>query len=85
MTVSRVLNDFPGVADETRRRVERAITTLGYQANTAAGPGGGPIGGHRSHRSRVPTVRSVAHVVRHRGSGEVVGANAQLRDYGRVW
>ena len=36
MTVSRVLNDFPGVADETRRRVERAITTLGYQANTAA-------------------------------------------------
>jgi DNA-binding LacI/PurR family transcriptional regulator len=36
MTVSRVLNDFPGVADETRRRVERAITALGYQANTAA-------------------------------------------------
>ena len=36
MTVSRVLNDFPGVADDTRRRVERAITALGYQANTAA-------------------------------------------------
>ncbi len=36
MTVSRVLNDFPGVAEGTRRRVERAIATLGYQANTAA-------------------------------------------------
>jgi DNA-binding LacI/PurR family transcriptional regulator len=36
MTVSRVLNDFPGVAEETRRRVERAIAVLGYQANTAA-------------------------------------------------
>ncbi len=36
MTVSRVLNDFPGVADETRHRVEKAIAALGYQANTAA-------------------------------------------------
>jgi len=36
MTVSRVLNGFPGVADETRRRVEGAVTSLGYQANTAA-------------------------------------------------
>jgi DNA-binding LacI/PurR family transcriptional regulator len=36
MTVSRVLNGFPGVADPTRRRVEKAIAALGYQANTAA-------------------------------------------------
>ena len=36
MTVSRVLNGFPGVTDETRLRVEDAVTTLGYQANTAA-------------------------------------------------
>ena len=36
MTVSRVLSGFPGVADETRQRVERAVTALGYQANTAA-------------------------------------------------
>jgi DNA-binding LacI/PurR family transcriptional regulator len=36
MTVSRVLNGFPGVAEDTRRRVERAIAVLGYQANTAA-------------------------------------------------
>jgi len=36
MTVSRVLNGFPGVADGTRRRVERAVTALGYHANTAA-------------------------------------------------
>jgi len=36
MTVSRVLNGFPGVTDETRIRVEQAVTTLGYQANTAA-------------------------------------------------
>jgi LacI family transcriptional regulator len=37
MTVSRVLNGFPGVTDETRLRVEEAVTTLGYQANTARG------------------------------------------------
>jgi DNA-binding LacI/PurR family transcriptional regulator len=36
MTVSRVLNGFPGVTEETRVRVEAAVTTLGYQANTAA-------------------------------------------------
>ncbi len=36
MTVSRVLNGFPGVTDETRSRVEQAVTTLGYQANAAA-------------------------------------------------
>jgi len=36
MTVSRVLNGFPGVAPATRRRVERAVSQLGYHANTAA-------------------------------------------------
>ena len=36
MTVSRVLNGFPGVADDTRSRVEEAVTALGYRANTAA-------------------------------------------------
>jgi DNA-binding LacI/PurR family transcriptional regulator len=36
MTVSRVLNGFPGVAEATRRRVEKAVSALGYQANTAA-------------------------------------------------
>jgi DNA-binding LacI/PurR family transcriptional regulator len=36
MTVSRVLNGFPGVSGETRRRVEDAIVALGYRANTAA-------------------------------------------------
>jgi DNA-binding LacI/PurR family transcriptional regulator len=36
MTVSRVLNGFSGVTDETRLRVEEAVTRLGYQANTAA-------------------------------------------------
>jgi len=36
MTVSRVLNGFPGVAPATRRRVERAVTQLDYHANTAA-------------------------------------------------
>jgi DNA-binding LacI/PurR family transcriptional regulator len=36
MTVSRVLNDFPGVAESTRQRVEIAIEALGYEANTAA-------------------------------------------------
>jgi DNA-binding LacI/PurR family transcriptional regulator len=36
MTVSRVLNGFPGVADGTRSRVELAVAALGYHANTAA-------------------------------------------------
>ncbi len=36
MTVSRVLNGFAGVTDETRLRVEEAVTALGYHANTAA-------------------------------------------------
>jgi DNA-binding LacI/PurR family transcriptional regulator len=36
MTVSRVLNGFPGVAEATRRRVEDAVSALGYRANTAA-------------------------------------------------
>ncbi len=36
MTVSRVLNGFAGVAEETRLRVEEAVVALGYQANTAA-------------------------------------------------
>jgi DNA-binding LacI/PurR family transcriptional regulator len=36
MTVSRVLNGFPGVTDTTRRRVEKAVAALDYRANTAA-------------------------------------------------
>jgi DNA-binding LacI/PurR family transcriptional regulator len=36
MTVSRVLNGYPGVADATRARVEQAVAELGYRANTAA-------------------------------------------------
>jgi DNA-binding LacI/PurR family transcriptional regulator len=36
MTVSRVLNGFPGVADGTRTRVEEAVHALGYRANHAA-------------------------------------------------
>ncbi len=36
MTVSRVLNGVPGVADATRLRVEQAVADLGYRANTAA-------------------------------------------------
>ncbi len=35
-TVSRVLNDAPGVADETRRRVQRVIKDLDYQPSQVA-------------------------------------------------
>jgi DNA-binding LacI/PurR family transcriptional regulator len=35
-TVSRVLNEHSSVSDETRRRVETAISQLGYRRNTAA-------------------------------------------------
>ena len=36
MTVSRVLNEQPGVSGETRQRILDTITTLGYVANPAA-------------------------------------------------
>lgn len=35
-TVSRVLNDRPDVADETRQRIKHVMYTLGYQPNAAA-------------------------------------------------
>ncbi|WP_106814974.1 LacI family DNA-binding transcriptional regulator [Microbacterium timonense] len=35
-TVSRVLNDHPNIRPETRDRVLRAITSLGYRVNNAA-------------------------------------------------
>ncbi|WP_162467068.1 LacI family DNA-binding transcriptional regulator [Streptomyces cavernae] len=35
-TVSRVSNGFPGVTEETRRRVLTAMTELGYRPNSAA-------------------------------------------------
>jgi DNA-binding LacI/PurR family transcriptional regulator len=36
MTVSRVINHYPGVRAETRARVQRVIDGLGYRSNTAA-------------------------------------------------
>ncbi|WP_308806847.1 LacI family DNA-binding transcriptional regulator, partial [Actinotignum urinale] len=35
-TVSRVINNFPGVREETRKRVKKAIRDTGYVPNTAA-------------------------------------------------
>lgn len=35
-TVSRVVNDNPGVSGETRERIEAAMQRLGYRANAAA-------------------------------------------------
>jgi DNA-binding LacI/PurR family transcriptional regulator len=35
-TVSRVINSHPSVREETRRRVQQAITELGYRRNVAA-------------------------------------------------
>lgn len=35
-TVSRVINDHPYVSKDTRRRVQKAIDTLGYRPNKAA-------------------------------------------------
>ena len=35
-TVSRVINAHPNVAEATRRRVQQAITELGYRRNVAA-------------------------------------------------
>lgn len=36
MTVSRVINDVPSVRPQTRKKVEAAITQLGYKQNEAA-------------------------------------------------
>ena len=41
-TVSRVLNDRPDVAEETRERVKRVIAELGYRPNRAAKSLAGP-------------------------------------------
>jgi DNA-binding LacI/PurR family transcriptional regulator len=54
MTVSRVLNDFPNVAEETRTRVEEAMSALGYRANTAARV----LAGGRSHTLGVIAVET---------------------------
>ncbi|WP_375386104.1 LacI family DNA-binding transcriptional regulator [uncultured Microbacterium sp.] len=35
-TVSRVLNDYPGIRDDTRRRVLEAVTALDYRVNNTA-------------------------------------------------
>jgi len=45
MTVSRVVNDRPGVGERTRTRVRHAIATLGYRPNIVAR-------GLKAHRSR---------------------------------
>jgi LacI family transcriptional regulator len=37
MTVSRVINDHPGVRTKTKKKVQAAIESLGYQRNEAAG------------------------------------------------
>jgi LacI family transcriptional regulator len=37
MTVSRVINDHPNVRAKTKKRVQAAIESLGYQRNEAAG------------------------------------------------
>ena len=37
MTVSRVLNGFAGVAEETRLRVEEAVIALGYRRTRRRG------------------------------------------------
>lgn len=44
-TVSRVLNDRPGIREETRRRVQEAIAALDYRVNNAARA----LGTRRSH------------------------------------
>ena len=35
-TVSRVINNNPGVGDETRKRIKQLIKELGYQPNAIA-------------------------------------------------
>ena len=84
MTVSRVLNDFPGVADETRRRVERAIAALDYQANTAARSW--RVAGQESSASSPsrPSSSAFARLVRDRGRGTVCRADAQFRNHGAI-
>lgn len=46
MTVSRVLNDYPGIKDATRRRVLEAIAEMDFRPNSAARA----LATHRSRR-----------------------------------
>jgi DNA-binding LacI/PurR family transcriptional regulator len=65
MTVSRVLNGFPGVTAETRERVEAAVADLGYRANTAARV----LAGGRSRTLGVVAVETLHYAPAHMLSG----------------
>ena len=66
MTVSRVLNGFPGVADETRLRVEEAVAALGLpRQHRGAGARRRTVADARGHGRRDRAVRPLPHALRH--------------------
>ena len=76
MTVSRVINDYPGVREETRARVQKVIDSLGYRSNTAARTlaGGrsriiGVIGVETSYFGPSHTIFGIEAAARSRGLG----------------
>jgi DNA-binding LacI/PurR family transcriptional regulator len=73
-TVSRVLNDAPGVAHDTRRRVRAVMAELGYRPSTTARN----LSLGRTHTLGVvaPFFTSPSVVERLRGIDDVVGASA---------
>ena len=79
MTVSRVLSGYPGVRDDTRSRVEKAIEVLDYRVHTAArtlagGSSGiiGVVSVGASHFGPSSTVFSIADAARDVGRSTTV-------------
>jgi DNA-binding LacI/PurR family transcriptional regulator len=73
-TVSRVLNDAPGVAQETRRRVQAVMAELGYQPSSTAR--NLSLGRTQTLGVIAPFFTSPSVVERLRGIDDVVGASA---------
>jgi DNA-binding LacI/PurR family transcriptional regulator len=73
-TVSRVLNDMPGVAEETRQRVRAVMQELGYRPSTTAR--NLSLGRTQTLGVIAPFFTQPAVVERLRGIDDVVGASA---------
>ena len=83
-TVSRVLNTHPNVHAQTRKRVERAISQLGYRRNTAArslvtrrSQVIGVLGAGTAHYGPVNTLLGVQQTARNEGLSHAWPASAR--------
>ena len=76
-TVSRVINERPDVAPETRQRVLEVIAHLGFQPSVLGPQPDPPAQSHHRHRDRRPeTHRPIVHAQRHHRAGRADGLRA---------